>query len=122
MHELSRKELVRSARRSSMEGQAEYAFFHALVRDVCYAQIPRTQRSDRHRRAAGWIEDIAGERLEDHAEILAAHYGAALELAIGTKDPNADELGDKAIKYLTLAGDRAVRIDRLSAPSGSACV
>jgi len=41
LHELSRKELVRPARRSSMEGESEYSFFHALVRDVSYAQIPR---------------------------------------------------------------------------------
>jgi hypothetical protein len=41
LHELSRKELIRPARASSMAGEAEYAFYHALVRDVCYAQIPR---------------------------------------------------------------------------------
>jgi hypothetical protein len=41
LHELARKELVRPVRRSSMAGQAEYSFAHALIRDVCYAQIPR---------------------------------------------------------------------------------
>src|SRR5207253_3740725 len=34
LHELSRKELVRPARTSSMEGETEYAFWHVLVRDV----------------------------------------------------------------------------------------
>ena len=43
LHELSRKELVRPTRTSSMEGEAEYGFWHALVRDVCYAQIPRAR-------------------------------------------------------------------------------
>jgi predicted ATPase len=111
LHELSRKELVRPARVSSMERQAEYAFFHALVRDVCYAQIPRASRSDRHRRAAAWIEGVAGERVEDHAEILAAHYATALELAQAAKDPETGELQAKALLYLTLAGDRAIGID-----------
>ena len=41
LHELSRKELVRPARRTSMEGETEYAFWHVLVRDVAYGQIPR---------------------------------------------------------------------------------
>ena len=50
LHELSRKELVRPARTSSMEGEQEYGFWHLLVRDVCYGQIPRAARAARHRR------------------------------------------------------------------------
>ena len=56
LHELARKELVRPSRSSSMVGEAEYGFWHALVRDVCYGQIPRAARADRHRAAAAWIE------------------------------------------------------------------
>src|SRR5439155_15719282 len=41
LHELARKELVRPARRSSVAGQAEYSFWHLLIRDVAYSQIPR---------------------------------------------------------------------------------
>src|SRR5439155_7415592 len=36
-------------------------------------------RSERHRWAAGWIESLG--RPEDHAEMLAHHYGRALEYA-----------------------------------------
>ena len=64
-----------------MEGEAEYAFWHALVRDVAYAQIPRAERARRHEAAAGWIEGKARERVEDVAELVAHHYTAALELA-----------------------------------------
>ena len=32
-----------------MEGESEYAFWHVLVRDVAYAQIPRPERARRHR-------------------------------------------------------------------------
>jgi class 3 adenylate cyclase len=63
LHELSRKELIRPARVSSMAGEAEYAFYHALLRDVCYAQIPRASRAERHMRAASWIEEVAAERV-----------------------------------------------------------
>ena len=56
LHELARKELVRPARTSSMAGEAEYGFWHLLVRDVCYGQIPRAGRAARHRVAAAWLE------------------------------------------------------------------
>jgi class 3 adenylate cyclase/tetratricopeptide (TPR) repeat protein len=111
LHELARKELLRPARRSSMEGQAEYSFAHALIREVCYGQIPRAGRAQRHQRAAAWIERTAGERAGDHAEILAAHYTTALDLARAAKDPQAEELANSAARYLMLAGDRALGID-----------
>jgi class 3 adenylate cyclase/tetratricopeptide (TPR) repeat protein len=109
--DLARTELVRAARRSSMAGQAEYAFTHALIREVCYGQIPRADRARRHQRAAAWIEAIAGERAGDQAEILAAHYITALDLARAAKDPLAGELAAAAVRYLMLAGDRALGID-----------
>ena len=111
LHELVRRDLIHPARRSSMAGQAEYSFSHALIRDTCYAQIPRADRAQRHRRAAGWIERMAGDRVADHAEILAAHYTTALELAQAAKDPRAGELAASAARYLMLAGDRAMGID-----------
>ncbi len=111
LHELVRRDLIHPARRSSMAGQAEYSFTHALIRDTCYAQIPRADRAQRHRRAAAWIERMAGDRVADHAEILAAHYTTALELAQAAKDPSAGELAASAARYLMLAGDRAMGID-----------
>ena len=65
LHELARKELVRPARTSSMEGEAEYGFWHVLVRDVCYGQIPRagTGRPARGgRRVAGGTRRASGSR------------------------------------------------------------
>ncbi len=81
LRELSRKELVRPARRSSIEGEAEYAFWHVLARDVAYGQLPRASRASRHVAAATWIESKALERVEDLADVLAYHYATALELA-----------------------------------------
>ena len=78
---MERAELVRAAKTSTMYGQAQYAFWHDLVRDVAYAQIPRAERARRHQTAAAWIEALTGQRVADHAELLAHHYTKALELA-----------------------------------------
>ena len=110
LHELSRKELVRPARMSSVKDQAEYSFWHALVRDVAYSQIPRAERARKHVAAAEWIERMAGERVKDQAELLAHHYEQALELtrAAGT-DPR--DLVESARRFRVLAGDRAMSLN-----------
>jgi class 3 adenylate cyclase/tetratricopeptide (TPR) repeat protein len=114
LHELARKELLRPARRPSIEGETEYAFWHLLVRDVAYGQIPRAARARKHRAAAEWIERIAGERVADSAELLAYHYEQALHLsrAAGVDDP---ELESRARRFLMLAGERGERLDTAKA-------
>ena len=104
---LERKELVQRARRSSVEGEGEYAFRHLLVRDVAYGQIPRAARADKHRAAAQWVEGLG--RSDDHAEMLASHYSRALEYAraAGSED---GELSERARIALRDAGDRAASL------------
>jgi class 3 adenylate cyclase/tetratricopeptide (TPR) repeat protein len=112
LHELVRKELVRPARTSSVEGQDEFSFWHLLVRDVAYQQIPRAARARKHWSAAKWIERIAEDRVADHAEILAHHYADALELAraAGALD-EAREFEGPTRRFLIMAGDRAFALD-----------
>ena len=118
LHELSRRELVRPARRSTMEGENEYAFWHILVRDVAYAQIPRAARARKHRAAAEWTEAKAPERVEDLADVLAYHYEEALELARAADDTRlAQEVLPAARRMLELAGDRAASLDLPKAES-----
>src|SRR5437867_12559536 len=101
---LLRKELVRPARRSSIEGEAEYAFWHILARDVAYSQLPRASRASRHVAAAAWIESKAPERIEDLADVLAYHYATALELARASgRAEQAQELEAPALLFLALA-------------------
>jgi tetratricopeptide (TPR) repeat protein len=112
LHELVRKELVRAIRESSVKDQTEYAFWHALVRDVAYAQIPRGARAQKHVAAAEWVERMAGERVTDHAELLAYHYERALELArAASADADVQPLVDAARRAFELAGDRIVSLD-----------
>jgi class 3 adenylate cyclase/tetratricopeptide (TPR) repeat protein len=116
LHELSRKELVRASRSSSMEGDHEFGFWHVLVRDVCYGQIPRAARVERHRAAAEWIERQAGGRAEDLADVIAHHYLSACELARAAgQQADASALEASAIRYLALAGERALPLDVTSA-------
>jgi class 3 adenylate cyclase/tetratricopeptide (TPR) repeat protein len=116
LHELARKELVRPARTTSMEGETEYSFWHLLVRDVAYSQIPRAERARRHRAAAAWIERKAGDRVEDLAEVLAHHYLQALELTEAVGDAaQAEELAAPARRFLALAGERALGLDTAQA-------
>jgi class 3 adenylate cyclase/tetratricopeptide (TPR) repeat protein len=112
LHELARKEIVRPSRQSSMEGEQEVGFWHVLVRDVAYGQIPRSQRAAKHVSAAEWIEVKAGERVEDLADVLAYHTGEAMSLAQATGAPAlAAEIGPRARRYALLAGERALGLD-----------
>ena len=108
LHALTRKEFVRRQRQGSMAGEAEYAFSHALVRDVAYEQIPRSRRSERHEAVAGWIESHG--RTEDNAEMLAHHHLKALEYA-QTNGEQRLELARRAIGALQEAGDRALSLN-----------
>ncbi len=116
LHESVRKELVRPSRVSSFRGQVEYSFWHVLIRDVAYGQIPRAARGAKHRAAAEWIEAASSDRVADQAELLAHHYGQALELArVLGLGAEADELVDVTGRALVMAGDRAARLDTAKA-------
>jgi len=114
LNELVRREFVRPVRVSSIEGEDEFSFWHALVRDVAYQQIPRVPRADKHLGAARWVEEIAGERQEDHAGILVYHYGEANELA-GAAGIRPPEVEEHLWHALLLAGDRAAQLDLAAA-------
>jgi class 3 adenylate cyclase/tetratricopeptide (TPR) repeat protein len=112
LDELVRKELVQASRDSTIEGQAQYAYWHGLIRDVAYSQIPRAARAEKHRAAAAWIEDMAMDRVDDQAEILAHHYLQALSLSrAANREEDAAELEGRARRFLMLAGDRSLGLD-----------
>jgi class 3 adenylate cyclase/tetratricopeptide (TPR) repeat protein len=111
LHELARKELIRPVRTSSMQGEQEYSFWHTLVRDVSYGQIPRAGRAMRHQAVAAWLENKAGERAEDLADVLAHHYLTALELTEAVDGIGATPLREHAVRYLGFAGERALGLD-----------
>jgi tetratricopeptide (TPR) repeat protein len=112
LHQLVRKEIVRPSKLVSIEAEVEFSFWHGLIRDVAYGQIPRRRRAAKHVAAAEWIESIAGERVSDQAELLVYHYGEALELSrsAGLTEEVAS-LSDTTRRYWMLAGERAMKLD-----------
>lgn len=104
---LRERRLIRPQPRSSIGGEEQHTFWHAFVRDVAYAQLPRAIRAEKHRAAAEWIEAVAPDRAENLSELLAHHYACALEFgeAAGTE---TGELRERARQALRAAGDRAL--------------
>ena len=112
MASLAERHLVRHAASSSLEGESEYLFWHALARDVAYEQLPRRARARKHEEAALWIEAAAGERASDVAEVLAHHYVAALDLSRALRDAALTRrLEAPAGQHLAAAGEKTLRLD-----------
>ncbi len=110
-NELDRRGLLRRYR-PFPGGESEYAFRHALVRDVAYGQIPRARRGEAHLLAARWFESLG--RPEDHAETAAHHYLRALEYfrAIGGE---IAPFAERARAALRRAGQRALALNAFAA-------
>ncbi len=106
--ELQRRELVRPLPRSSIADEDQYAFWHVLVRDVAYGQIPRSRRAEKHQLAAEWIASLAPDRA-DLAEMLAHHYVSAIEFARLSRQAT-EPLAERARVSQRDAGDRALAL------------
>ena len=113
LRSLQRKEFVRRERRSAVAGEEEFSFAHLLVRDVAYAQIPRSDRAEKHVRTARWIESLSSDRSEDISELLAHHYLSALELRRAAGVDTSD-LSEPAVGALVEATDRALALSALT--------
>ena len=71
-----------------------YVFEHALTQQVSYESLLIAQRRELHRRAALAIEKLWPDRLIEQAAVLGQHYAKG-------------ELPEKALPYLSRAGERA---------------
>ena len=66
--------------------------------------------------AAEWIQRVSGDRITDHAEFLAHHYRAALELVRAAGDTEHEPaLLEAAIRFCALAAERALLLDHSQA-------
>jgi class 3 adenylate cyclase/tetratricopeptide (TPR) repeat protein len=111
VHELARKELIRPVRSSGIPGDEEYSFWHDIVHEVVYRGIPRARRGHLHGEAARWIQQAAGERIGDRAELIAYHYRTALDLGPSTEGQETDEVRRGAVRHLAIAATRAMQMD-----------
>lgn len=69
------RDLITSMPTSSFTGTAEYVFKHALLRDVTYGSVLRSDRDRFHIAAARWIEERTDE--SSWAAVIAYHYDSA---------------------------------------------
>ena len=108
--DLARREMVRSVIPTGTD-EDEYAFVHALVRDVAYAALPRSARLARHRAAAAWITERLGGHLGPDAELVVAHLADARELAAATHTPAVESAAIEAalVTSLLAAADHGMR-------------
>jgi class 3 adenylate cyclase/tetratricopeptide (TPR) repeat protein len=106
---LEDRELVLSRLTSSLAGQQELIFKHVLIRDVAYESLPRRDRTDAHAAVAGWIEETAGDRAGEMAELLAYHLSTAVALSRDTPGGPSEDLRAGAFRWLLRASDEARR-------------
>ncbi|MGI8613027.1 MAG: hypothetical protein ACR2KL_03640, partial [Nocardioidaceae bacterium] len=72
----------------------------------------RSARATKHLAAARWLEDRAGDRAADIAEILAEPTGHALDLATAAGDHAlVDEVTPAARRHALLAGEKLLGLD-----------
>ena len=74
--------------------ETEYAFKHAMTREVAYTSLLRERRTILHARTARSLETIAAGRLDEHVERLADHA-------------EKGAIWDKALEYLQRSGLKA---------------
>jgi predicted ATPase len=92
---LEARDLIRHEPQSWIEREEQFAFKHALIRDVAYATVPRVRRRELHAKVARFLEQAtAGAGAT--ATALARHWREAGENA-------------HALEYVLLAAEQAGR-------------
>jgi hypothetical protein len=108
---LEERDLVRRSPQSTLEGEREYIFKHALTREVAYGSLPAVRRARAHADFAEWLERTGGGD-DKHAPQLAHHYAEAVtpehaDLAWGDDRDREAELRKQAVRWLSRAGELA---------------
>jgi len=95
---LEARDFVRRRPASALAGEREFAFKHALTRDVAYATLSEKRRAELHAAFARWLEKSGGGR-DEHAAFLAHHYAEAAEL---------EQLEGSAVVWLRRAAELSI--------------
>jgi tetratricopeptide (TPR) repeat protein len=97
---LAAQELISPRLQSKIQGDQEYAFRHALVREAAYGMLPEPDRTLGHRLAGEWLERaLLGQPVEspEAFNVIGEHYARGEAWA-----PAAD--------YLQRAGEAAAKL------------
>jgi tetratricopeptide (TPR) repeat protein len=123
LHDLVRRDYLRPSRSSSIAGETEYSFSHALIADVALSQLPRATRVAHHRTAGAWhIGVTSGDEAAPagrQAAVIAHHYTQAhrLTAAVRGEQAIATELAALAADWHARAARQAQQIDLGAAES-----
>lgn len=79
LHALEQREMIFRRPTSIFSGQRAYVFKHALLREVAYESVLLRERPLFHRQTAEWLVAQSGERVAEHAALIAGHYELAGE-------------------------------------------
>ena len=109
LQEAARRDLVGELDERGLGGGRAWTFKHILIRDVAYDTIPKTERSRAHDAFARWLEQVAGARVDEYADIVAYHAEQAFLLARELGETGLQELGDRAFTRLMQGGTKAKR-------------
>jgi adenylate cyclase len=109
---LREKDIVVLGDSSTLAGEPELAFKHALIRDAAYEMLPKAVRAQKHFEVARFIELRAGERVEEVVALLAEHYARAAQLGfeLSLAPAEMEPYRAKALHYLEAAGDAATAL------------
>jgi tetratricopeptide (TPR) repeat protein len=95
---LGARELVARAATAERQGEEEYTFSHALVREAAYSMLTDDDRALGHRLAGDWLEQAGSS----DAMALAEHFRRGEEL-------------HRSIRWYQLAAEQALKANDLSA-------
>jgi len=80
--------------------ESTYIFKHALTQEVAYNGLLLKRRKEIHEKIGRAIEALYPDRLEEHYELLAYHYGRSANT-------------DKAVEYLDLANQKTAKLNAM---------
>jgi tetratricopeptide (TPR) repeat protein len=80
--------------------QSTYLFKHALTQEVAHNSLILKRRKEIHEKIGKAIEALYPDRIEEHYEVLAYHYSLSAHT-------------DKAVQYLDLANQKAIRLNAM---------
>lgn len=94
INQLNTLETTGLIRLAAVQPELEYLFRHALVQDAAYGSLLKNDRRQLHQSVGESLERLYPDQLDELAATLAYHFEKAQQL-------------EKAVHYLTRAGDRA---------------
>ncbi len=111
LRRLAERGLVDTRPTSSLSGEVELTFKHALLRDAAYGTMTAAHRARSHASVGSWLEGIADDPKAELAGLIAEHFHQAIEQdADRTAWPDAadrEQVRARAVRYLMLAGSSA---------------